>query len=241
MVSYNHKHNAANGEENRDGTNDNYSWNCGVEGATDDRVINHLRTRQRRNLLTTLLLSQGVPMLLAGDEMGRSQGGNNNAYCQDNAISWTDWQKVDHGMLAFVRHLLKLRRSHAVFRRPHFFTGQKASGRGPKDITWITPEGREMTDRDWGQPYARSLGFLLSGDAERGDDDLAAVLMNAFFEPLVFTLPVTRPGGAWEVKVDTALPSGIGQERPAPTRDQYVGQPHSMGVLLQTRPPRGTA
>ena len=241
LVSYNQKRNLANGEDNQDGTSDNFSWNCGIEGASDDRVVNGLRTRQKRNLLTTLLLSQGVPMLLAGDEMGHSQGGNNNAYCQDNSISWVDWMRVDHGMLAFARHLLKLRRTCPAFRHPRFFTGRRPSVRDQKDITWITPDGREMTDRDWQLPYARSLGFVLAGDAADVGSGLVTVLMNAYFEPLVFVLPPTRQGAVWDVKVDTALPSGIGHERHAPTRDQYVVQPHSMVVLMQKRTISGTA
>jgi isoamylase len=169
LVSYNEKHNNANGEDNRDGTDDNRSWNCGEEGPTDDLVVAALRYQQARNFLATLFLSQGVPMLLGGDEIGRTQSGNNNAYCQDNEISWYDWSRVDQELLAWTRALITLRRQHPVFRRRRFFQGRPV--RGPRrddrlpDIAWFRPDGEEMTDKDWEVGYAKSLGVFLNGSA----------------------------------------------------------------------------
>ncbi len=164
LVSYNQKHNEANGEDNRDGTDNNRSWNCGVEGPTDDPDVKALRSQQKRNLLATLLLSQGVPMLLAGDAIGHTQQGNNNAYCQDNEISWINWDEAsaDLELLAFARRVIALRKDHPVFRRRNFFQGRAIKGVGVKDILWLMPDGREMTDEEWGQEFARSLGVLLS-------------------------------------------------------------------------------
>jgi glycogen operon protein len=216
LVSYNEKHNEANLEDNRDGHNHNLSWNCGVEGPTDDAAIRALRSRQKRNLLATLLLSQGIPMLLAGDEMGRTQLGNNNAYCQDNEISWVRWDLVeeDRNLLALVQRLIGLRRRHPVFRRRHFFQGRPLRGREVKDIVWLKPDGTEMTEEEWDQHFARCLGVYLSGvgltdtDA-RGrpvtDDDFL-VLFNAHHEPIAFTLP-DLGRGAWQGVLDTATES----------------------------------
>jgi glycogen operon protein len=209
LVSYNEKHNEANGEDNRDGTNDNRSWNCGVEGPTSDLGVVALRDRQRRNLLTTLLLSQGVPMLLGGDEVGRTQGGNNNAYCQDNETSWVDWASADADMLAFVRILLDLRREHPVLRRRRWFQGQPI--RGIDDIAWFRPDGEEMNDEDWGWGEAATLGMFLNGEALRLPDphghrildDSFLLLFNAYHEAVPWTLPEARWGAAWKVLVDT--------------------------------------
>src|ERR1700683_5833420 len=167
LVAYNQKHNEANGEDNRDGSDNNRSWNCGVEGPTDDRQISELRERQKRNLRATLLLSQGVPMLLAGDELGRTQGGNNNPYCQDNETSWINWEldPKQRDFLEFVERIIALRRSHAIFSRRHFLTGKQVAGETFKDIAWFTPAGSEMTDSDWQQGYARCLTVHLSGAA----------------------------------------------------------------------------
>src|SRR5213075_2203997 len=151
LVSYNEKHNEANGEDNHDGTDDNRSWNCGAEGPTDDAEVNALRARQQRNFLTTLLLSQGVPMLLGGDEFGRTQGGNNNAFCQDNEISWFDWKSVDGELLEFSRSLIAFRAAHPTFRRRSFLTGGAPRGSGLPDVWWFRPDGRKMTQRDWGR------------------------------------------------------------------------------------------
>jgi isoamylase len=204
LVSYNEKHNEANGEDNEDGSPDNRSWNCGVEGPTDDPEIVALRHRQQRNFLATLLLSQGVPMILGGDELGRTQQGNNNAYCQDNEVSWFDWDHVDEELRAFTRDLVRFRHRHPVFRRRRFFQGRPI--RGPlSDIEWFRPDGEEMTDEDWTVGYAKSLGVFLNGDAipdpgprgERVVDDSFFLLLNAYAEPLDFVLPEGRWGLLW--------------------------------------------
>ncbi|TQS25137.1 glycogen debranching protein GlgX [Microbispora sp. KK1-11] len=213
LVSYDHKHNEANGEGNRDGTDDNRSWNCGAEGPVEDPGIVRLRHRQRRNLLTTLFVSQGVPMLLAGDEFGRTQHGNNNAYCQDNDTSWIDWSLVrqEGDLLDFVRRLAALRRAHPVFRRRRFFQGRTV-GDGSRDIIWLTPSGTEMTDGDWHTGYAKSLAVYVNGDAisepgprgERISDETFLLLINAHHENLTFALPGPELGAAWRPVLDTA-------------------------------------
>ncbi len=214
LVSYERKHNEANGEENRDGTDDNHSWNCGVEGETDDPAVLGLRDRQVRNLLATLLLSQGVPMIAAGDEMGKTQGGNNNAYCQDNEISWLDWDLDDRrrALLGFTRRLVRLRLSQPVLQRRRFFRGRMLWDSSLKDLAWFRPDGAEMTEQDWAQPFVRSLAFLLGGDAiatpdERGQrivGDSLLVLMNAWNEQVTYLLPDVTWGREWEILVDTA-------------------------------------
>jgi glycogen operon protein len=211
LVSYNDKHNEANGEHNRDGTDDNRSWNCGVEGDTDDPVVNALRARQRRNFLATLFLSQGVPMILGGDELGRTQRGNNNAWCQDNELSWFDWDAADGELLGFVRHLIRLRREHPVFRRSSFFSGTSVRGSGLPDVWWFRTDGRRMTQRDWQQPDAHTLGVFLNGReiperTQRGEeivDDSFLLLFNASASPIEFTLPTRRFGRAWTVELAT--------------------------------------
>ena len=213
LVSYSSKHNEANGENNRDGETQNLSWNGGVEGETDDAAILALRIRQMKNLLATLLLSQGVPMLSGGDEIGRTQRGNNNAYCQDNELSWLDWNLApwQEDLLAFTRRLLRFRAAHRVLRRRTFFQGRGIRGGSGSDILWLDPSGREMTDADWNAPRARSLGVMLVGDAiaevdERGQpirDDTLLVLANADAAPIRFTLPSAAAGKAWEVVLDT--------------------------------------
>ena len=217
LFCYNHKHNKANGEGNRDGTNDNRSWNCGVEGPTDDPGILELRARQKRNVLTTLFCSQGVPMMLAGDEMGRTQRGNNNAYCQDNDISWTDWSRMDseRDLVDFTRALSALRRDHPVFRRRRFFRGRRpgASSSFPGDIVWLTPAGREVAENDW-RDGGKSLAVFLNGDkisepdprGERITDDRFLLLFNAEAETVSFNLPGVRYGREWEVVIDTFGP-----------------------------------
>jgi isoamylase len=221
LVSYDRKHNDANGDDNRDGSDDNRSWNCGAEGPTEDPAINELRARQMRNFLVTLFCSQGVPMLLAGDEMGRTQGGNNNAYCQDNETSWMDWEAAgkQQDLIDLTCALSGLRRAHPVFRRRRFFSGLAASERevggghaGLQDIVWLTPAGRQMTDGDWQTGYARSLGVFLNGDAitepgPRGEsvrDQSFLLLFNANREPVTFTVPDDRFDPGWEVLIDTA-------------------------------------
>ncbi|HTH17420.1 MAG TPA: glycogen debranching enzyme GlgX, partial [Magnetospirillum sp.] len=239
LVSYDRKHNDANGEGNRDGSDANYSWNCGHEGPTKDKRVHALRRQQMRNMLATLLLSQGVPMLLAGDEFARSQGGNNNAYCQDNEVGWIDWNNIDADMLDFVRALIRLRRLHPVFRRPRFFKGQRLPGSVLKDITWVTPEGREMTHADWTLPYARSLGFILGGesclvDSSTGieeSDDTFMVLLNAYTETIFYTLPPAQLGKSWDVVIDTARPQPILTEEMVPAGGRFPLKPHSLAVL----------
>ena len=212
LVAYNDKHNDANGEDNRDGTDDNRSWNCGVEGQTDDPEVLALRGRQQRNFLTTLLLSQGVPMLLGGDEFGRSQGGNNNAYCQDNAISWFDWDAVDQDLLAFTTGLIALRGDHPVFRRRRWFQGRPLRGETVDDIGWLRPDGSEMDDADWEASFAKSLQVVLNGNGipspdprgQRIVDDSFLILFNASDQTIDFTLPPSPWGRRWLVVVDTA-------------------------------------
>ena len=218
LVSYNDKHNEANGEGNRDGDNHNNSWNCGAEGPTDEPKIIDLRARQRRNILATLFFSQGVPMLLAGDEFGRSQGGNNNAYCQDNELSWLSWErdKSSEQLLSFTREVIRLRREHPVFRRPKFFQGRKIRGQEVKDIMWFNPGGIEMTDQEWNSHYVRCLGMLLSGKTidvrdEFGEpivDDTFLVLFNAHHEAKRFVLP-GKFDVSWAMLLDTAESTGI--------------------------------
>ncbi len=223
LVSYNDKHNEANGEDSRDGTADNLSWNCGAEGPTRDQAIETLRLRQQRNFLATLVLSQGVPMFLMGDEMGRTQRGNNNAYCQDNEISWLDWTLQDEygDLLEFTRFLLRLFHEHPVLRRRKFFHGRKIRGSEIKDVTWFRPDGQEMADEDWKNPAGRSLALRLGGDAmeevdSRGNpivDDTFLWLLNAHHEPVAFVLPDHGTGPVWELVLDTrqASPASNGQ------------------------------
>jgi glycogen operon protein len=209
LVSYNGKHNDANGEDNHDGESHNRSWNSGAEGPTDDEDVIACRRLQQRNFLVTLLLSQGVPMLLGGDELGRTQGGTNNAYCQDNEISWFAWDSVDESLRDFVRSLIALRRAHPAFRRRHWFQGRPI--RGTVDIGWFRPDGTEMDDADWESGFARSVGLFLNGDtiAERDPrgqrvvDDSFLVIFNAHDERLDWTLPA-QWGERWEVVVDTS-------------------------------------
>jgi glycogen operon protein len=215
LVSYNGKHNKANGEENRDGTDQNHSWNCGAEGPTDDKTILQLREQQKRNLLATLLLSQGAPMLLSGDEFGRTQRGNNNAYCQDNEISWTDWAiDLDGRRLEeFVRWLIRFRREHIVFHRNRFFQGLGTGESEIKDITWLRSDGRERGPEDWDDPEDRCLAYVLSGEAhgyhltasgEPESDETFLAILNAHPEPVSFKLPPERFGTNWGRLLDTA-------------------------------------
>ncbi|MFL5368437.1 MAG: glycogen debranching protein GlgX [Myxococcales bacterium] len=214
LVSYNEKHNEANKEDNKDGESHNRSWNCGAEGPTNDDTVNGLRARQQRNFLASLLLAQGVPMITGGDEIGRTQGGNNNGYCQDNEISWYDWKNVDEPLLLFTRMLLDLRKKHRIFHRRRWFQGRPLHGSDVKDIAWFTPQGKEMTDEDWSVGYAKSLGVFLNGDAiatpdeagERIVDESFYVVFNAHHEPMKFTLPEERFGKTWVEIIDTNDP-----------------------------------
>ena len=212
LVSYNDKHNDANGEGNADGESHNRSWNCGAEGPSNEPEVIHLRERQMRNFLATLLLSQGVPMLLGGDEAARTQGGNNNAYCQDNEVSWFEWGQRDAGLTAFTSRLIALRRQHPVFRRRRFFQGRPLWGEGSSDIAWFRPDGTEMDDEDWQQGLAKSVAVFLNGDAiaspdargERIVDDSFLLLFHAHHENLHFTMPPERFGVGWVTVIDTA-------------------------------------
>jgi glycogen operon protein len=210
VVSYNERHNEANGEDNNDGHSHNLSWNCGVEGPTDDPEVLELRARQKRNFLATLFLSQGVPMLLMGDEMSRSQEGNNNAYAQDNEISWFDWEKsaeTDPDLLAFTRNVIKLRQQHDAFTRREFLTGAPVGDKGLKDVFWLAPEGREMATEDWSDGMRRTIGMQLGNDAKDGQRFL--VLMNAAPDPVDFMLPENFPEGEWVPILTTDSPDGV--------------------------------
>lgn len=246
LVSYNQKHNEANGEDNRDGTDNNRSWNCGAEGPTDDPGINALRARQKRNFLATLLLSQGVPMLLAGDAMGHTQQGNNNAYCQDNEISWINWAGLRNGnaedhLLAFVQKVIGLRKAHPVFRRRSFFQGRAIKGAGVKDILWLRPDGREMTDEQWNQENARTLGIVLSGSAvdevdERGlrqTDNNFLLLLNAHHEDVPFSLPTVASGMVWSSLIDTSCDENCPQARQYDASVTYKLQARSLAVFIE--------
>jgi glycogen operon protein len=246
QVSYNSKHNEDNKEDNRDGTDNNISWNCGHEGPTDDAQINALRARQQRNFLATLFLSQGVPMLTAGDEMGRTQGGNNNAYCQDNAISWIDWRLSEEQstLLQFTQSLAQLRKEHIVFHRRHFFQGRSIRGEF-KDIIWLTPEGREMSDEEWQLPFARCIGLFMAGVDireydERGrpvhDDDFL-MLLNAHHESIDFVVPNGLSTGDWQVIFDTDDSSGMGRARAFPPRSVFPLHGRSLALLRRPREP----
>ncbi len=216
LVSYNDKHNEANGEDNRDGESHNRSWNHGAEGPSDDGDVHGLRERQKRNFIATLLLSQGVPMLSHGDEMGRTQAGNNNVYCQDNELSWVDWKAARESSVLhdFTAEVAGLRAAHPVFRRRRYFQGRPIRGSSIEDIAWLRPDGQPMTDDDWHAGYARSLGVFLNGEGiperdplgERIVDDSFLLLFNAHHQPVPFTLPGEAYGRAWEVAVDTADP-----------------------------------
>jgi glycogen operon protein len=239
LVSYEHKHNLANGEDNRDGENHNLSWNSGHEGPTADRRILELRDRQRRNLMATLMLSVGVPMISGGDELGRSQRGNNNAYCQDNEISWTPWDNTPERreFLDFTRRLIRIWKDHPVLRRRKFFQGRRIRGADVLDIAWLDPSGREMTDQTWSAPDVRCLGVRLNGDAinevdERGSrifGDTLLLMLNAGEQPVAFTLPATAPEERWETLIDTADPWAPPRRLRAGGRYELL--PRSMAVL----------
>jgi glycogen operon protein len=217
LVSYNHKHNRANGEENRDGSDDNRSWNCGAEGASSDPEVQRLRLRQQRNFLVTLMVSQGVPMLLAGDEFGRTQDGNNNAFCQDNRMAWIDWSLAESNseLLEFTRKVVALRNQSPVLRRRRWFEGVPLHGSGLSDIGWFTPQGEEMTDEEWGQGFVKSVAVFLNGTilpstyipGEAVTNASFCMLFNAHSEPVDFRLPSIEWGDGWELEVDTDQPA----------------------------------
>jgi isoamylase len=231
LVSYNDKHNEANGENNQDGENNNSSWNCGVEGPTTQAEVLQLREQQRRNFLTTLMLSQGVPMLLGGDEIGRTQGGNNNAYCQDNKVSWFDWQLAEgnEDLMNFCRELIFFRRQHPVFRRRKWFQGQAIHGFGVTDISWHNPDGTEMTQEQWDAGHIKSIGVFLNGNqipspgsqGERISDDDFLMFFNAHYETIEFRLPEPLQASPWSVVIDTQAPRFILEEQLV-TEDQTI-------------------
>jgi glycogen operon protein len=244
LVSYNQKHNEANGEENRDGTNENDSWNCGVEGITTDDRINTLRARRQRNFLATLLLSQGVPMLLAGDEFGQTQHGNNNAYCQDSPLAWLDWNlsAEQRALLEFVRDIMTLRKTQPVFRRRNFFQGRPIHGAEIKDLYWLKPDGAEMSEHDWSSGFARCLGMVLPGDqigevdknGERIVGDSFAILFNAHQESISFRLGTRQRDVHWTCVLDTAEPEAA---RPAfEHMSEFPLQGRSLAVLRAELP-----
>jgi glycogen operon protein len=242
LVSYNEKHNEVNGEDNRDGADRNYSWNCGVEGPSSDETVRALRAQLKRNMLATLFLSQGTPMLLAGDELGRTQRGNNNAYCQDNEIGWLSWTDVDDPqLLDFTRFLIRLRRQHPVFRRTRFFAGDVIRERNLKDISWLAPDGREMQGEMWHEPWRRSLGVLLGGDT--GDrfvnlsgypefDDTFFLMLNAHEHDVDFLLPSAGEGKRWTTLIETVSASPLQPGVWYAGGAQYVLRARSAALLV---------
>jgi glycogen operon protein len=241
LVSYNDKHNEANGDDNRDGESHNRSWNCGAEGPTDDPAVNVLRARQQRNFLTTLLLSQGVPMLLGGDEWGRTQQGNNNAYCQDNEISWLDWQSQDAELLRFTRDLIRLRTRHPAFTRRRWLRGREVDGQGA-DIVWLTPKGEPMSDDDWSNGALKSLMVYLNGCTGSVDpagqpiaDAGFVILFNAYHQSIWFTLNGWASDAAWRVVVDTTRAVPAAPRRRYVMGDRIRVRARSMLVLIDAR------
>ncbi|HWP45851.1 MAG TPA: glycogen debranching protein GlgX [Candidatus Limnocylindrales bacterium] len=244
LVSYNEKHNEANGEDNRDGVNDNLSWNCGVEGPTDDPSILTLRARQQRNLVATLFLSQGVPMLLAGDEIGHTQQGNNNPYCQDNEITWLNWDLDEprQKLLDFTRFVIQLSQQQPVLQRQKFFQGREIRGSEIKDLTWFRPDGKEMTHEDWNNPEARCLGLRLAGDAidevdPRGHPivgDTLLILLNAHYEPVPFVLP-DHEKVRWKLLLDTREETGRRPDTEIPGGETYQLEARSLALFRLIR------
>jgi isoamylase len=241
LVSYNEKHNEANGEGNRDGESHNRSWNCGVEGPTDDLEILELRAQQQRNFVATLFLSQGVPMLLHGDELGRTQRGNNNAYCQDNDITWLDWASADEDLIRFTTQVSRLRRDHPVFRRRRFFTGRpvrRGAGAPLPDIAWFTPDAREMAEEDWEAGFGKSVAVFLNGEGisdrnargERVTDASFVLIFNAHDGSIDFTLPPEEYGRKWEVVLDTATPQ-LAEPAVAEAQSTITVEARSLAVL----------
>ena len=249
LVSYDHKHNEANGENNRDGADDNASWNSGAEGPTDDPAINALRERKKRSFLATLLFSQGVPMLLAGDEIGHSQGGNNNTYCQDNELTWLNWDLDERRkqLLEFTQRAIRIYREQPVFHRRRFFHGTEIGGSGAPDIAWIEPDGSEMSDEAWQTPYVRCFGVILFGDSIDVDDhgeeisgDTLLLLFNADQQQTIpFTLPETDEQVPWERMLDTADPA-LGAEE-FTTGTAYELQAASLALFRLKKDSSGTA
>jgi isoamylase len=244
LVSYNEKHNEANGEDNNDGESHNRSWNCGVEGPTDDPGIRALRARQERNILATLLLSQGVPMIAHGDELGRTQQGNNNVYCQDNELSWVDWDAANEhrSLTAFTARLAKLRAEHPIFRRQRFFQGRSLRGDGIDDIAWLRPDAQPMSDEDWTGDHTRTLTIYLNGRGIPDRDDLGGavlddsflLLINSHHEPQTFTLPDPSYGKEWRVALDTVEPGQQADQLSDPAPGGTVDRPGRSMLVLQS-------
>ncbi len=241
LVSYNEKHNEANGEDNNDGESHNRSWNCGVEGPTEDEQIKELRARQQRNFIATLFLSQGVPMMCHGDELGRTQGGNNNGFCQDNEITWIDWANADAGLTAFTREVATLRREHPTFRRRRFFDGRPVRGKGKDqlpDIAWLQPDGNLMAEEDWDSGFGRAVAVFLNGAGitgtdERGEritDDSFLLCFSAHDEDIDFTMPGDGASGEWQVVLDTAI-EAVAESEPISTGHTLTVKPRTLVVL----------
>jgi glycogen operon protein len=239
LVSYNHKHNEMNFENNADGENHNLSWNCGAEGETRDPEILALRARQMRNFVVTLFASQGVPMIRSGDEIANSQGGNNNAYCQDNEISWLPWDLDEsrQAFLEFFRSAIHARRSNRALRRRRFLRGRPIEALGMKDVTWFSPDGREMSDRDWAEPHAKVLGMRLAWHPaadpteKEKEANILMLVMNAAPEPVAFKLPSLEVGRRWEVLLDSAEPGVAGRGHRGGSRYDLIGR--SSALLKQ--------
>jgi isoamylase len=248
LVSYDGKHNEANHEDNRDGTDDNRSWNCGVEGDSDDPAVRELRARQQRNMLVTLLLSQGVPMILGGDEFGRSQHGNNNAWCQDNELSWFDWEHEpwQRELSEFARRLIGLRHRHAIFRRRHFLRGE-GDANGLPDVWWFRPDGRRMTNRDWRAEDGHVLGAFLNGaqlderrrDGEPKYDDSFLIFFNAHHEDVAFRLPSRAFGRRWTLELSTVDPGAPAGSRSYAARETVDVPARSVLLLRREEHPHG--
>ena len=240
-MSYNHKHNEANGEGNRDGELHNRSWNCGAEGPTSDPAVIALRDRQRRNFLVTLMLSQGIPMLLGGDEIGRTQQGNNNAYCQDNDISYFDWSDVDGALLEFTRALIRFRHRHPVFRRRRWFQGRPIHDTQLRDIGWFTPSGHEMSEEAWRDSFARSISVFLNGEGipsrsargERVLDDSFLLLFSAHDAALEFVVPPSLSRYSWSVAIDTDAATVASNGDAIPLAGSTLTLPGRSVVVLQ--------
>jgi len=247
LVSYNDKHNEINGEENRDGESHNRSWNCGVEGATENQEILRLRSCQKRVLITTLLLSQGVPMLVSGDEMGRSQGGNNNAYCQDNAISWVNWNisDEDRQFLRFVQRMIAIRKAHPLFHRNRFFVGREPNGRRVKDMAWFNTKGNEIVGDEWHQLSIPALGvYLLGAHLDETDmqgrpilDDDFLLMINAHHEPVAFRMPRFRRHERWHCIMNTSLEQGLADDGDFASGDEFLLKGRSVAMLIRPKIP----
>ena len=241
LVSYNEKHNEDNGENNQDGESHNRSWNCGAEGPTEDQEILNLRAKQKRNFLASLFLSQGVPMLLSGDEIGRTQNGNNNAYCQDNEISWHNWQAIDEDLLKFTKTIIEFRKDHPAFRQRGWFLGRTIRGGDRYDIAWFRSDGNEMSEEDWNQGFAKSIGIFLNGKAitapnlngERVLDDIFFIIFNAHYDSISFELPEKKWGERWAKIMDTSGPGFLNGDEKISLAGESIAINSRSSVLLR--------